>query len=78
MIQVAKKVPFDDPNVLNGVRGLYILSNLIIMGIYYYIKLQIDKKKGALPSIKPPSPNIARKKKEKVLVQGLTLSAPQT
>lgn len=46
MIQVAKKVPFDDPNVLNAVRGMYILSNLIIVGIYYYIKLQIDKKKG--------------------------------
>lgn len=46
MIQVAKKVPFDDPNVLNAVRGLYILSNVIIMGIFYYIKLQVDKKKG--------------------------------
>lgn len=46
MIQVAKKVPFDDPNVLNAVRGVYILSNLIILGVYYYIKLQIDKKKG--------------------------------
>lgn len=49
MMQVAKKVPFEDPNVLNAVRGLYLLSNLIIMGIYAYIKLQIDKKKGALP-----------------------------
>ncbi|CAN8097786.1 unnamed protein product [Discula destructiva] len=45
MIQVAKKVPFDDPNVLNAVRALYAISNLIILGIYYYIKLQIDKKK---------------------------------
>lgn len=54
MMQVAKKVPFDDPNVLNGVRGLYILSNLIIMGIYYYIKIQIDKKKGAQPTPPPP------------------------
>lgn len=50
MMQVAKKVPFEDPNVLNAVRGLYILSNLIIMGIYYYIKMQVDKKKGALPN----------------------------
>lgn len=47
MMQVAKKVPFEDPNVLNAVRGLYILSNLIIMGIYFYIKMQVDKKKGA-------------------------------
>ncbi|KAF3766435.1 inorganic phosphate transporter [Cryphonectria parasitica EP155] len=45
MMQVSKKVPFDDPNVLNGVRGLYILSNLIILGVYYFIKTKIDKKK---------------------------------
>lgn len=48
MMQVAKKVPFEDPNVLNAVRAVYLLSNLIILGVYYYIKLQIDKKKGAL------------------------------
>lgn len=46
MIQVAKKVPFEDPNVLNAVRALYAISNLIILGVYYYIKLQIDRKKG--------------------------------
>ncbi|KAJ4416984.1 phosphate transporter (Pho88) [Gnomoniopsis sp. IMI 355080] len=45
MIQVAKKVPFEDPNVLNAVRALYAISNLIILGVYYYIKLQIDRKK---------------------------------
>lgn len=50
MIQVAKKVPFEDPNVLNAVRALYAISNLIILGVYYYIKLQIDKKKGARTS----------------------------
>jgi hypothetical protein len=47
MMQVAKKVPFEDPNVLNACRGLYVLSNLIIMGIYFYIKTKIDGKKGA-------------------------------
>ena len=46
MMQASKKVPFEDPNVLNGVRGLYILSNLIIAGIYIYVGMQIDKKKG--------------------------------
>ncbi|KAH8760446.1 inorganic phosphate transporter Pho88 [Diaporthe sp. PMI_573] len=45
MMQVAKKVPFEDPNVLNACRGLYVLSNLIIMGIYFYIKTKIDGKK---------------------------------
>lgn len=48
MMQVSKKIPFDDPNVLNGVRALYIVSNLIIAGIYFYVKTQIDKKKGML------------------------------
>jgi hypothetical protein len=45
-MQVAKRVPFDDPNVLNAVRGIYLLSNLIIAGIYYAIHLKINKKKG--------------------------------
>jgi hypothetical protein len=47
MMQASKKIPFDNENVLNGVRGLYIVSNIIIFGIYYYVKMQIDKKKGA-------------------------------
>ncbi|KAK3665717.1 phosphate transporter (Pho88) [Elasticomyces elasticus] len=45
MMQVSKKIPFDDPNVLNGVRALYVVSNLIIIGIYLYTKMQIDKKR---------------------------------
>ncbi|GAB7360097.1 hypothetical protein MBLNU230_g7861t1 [Neophaeotheca triangularis] len=45
MMQASKKVPFDDPNVLNGVRALYVISNLIIAGVYFYVKMQIDKKK---------------------------------
>jgi Ca2+/Na+ antiporter len=46
MMQAAKKIPFEDPNVLNGVRALYILSNVIIFGVYMYTKMQIDKKRG--------------------------------
>lgn len=45
MMQASKKVPFEDPLVLNGVRALYVFSNIIIAGIYIYVKLQIDKKK---------------------------------
>ncbi|KAI2632638.1 inorganic phosphate transport PHO88 [Hypomontagnella submonticulosa] len=45
MMQVSKRIPFDDPNVLNMVRALYVASNLIIAGIYLYVQMQINKKK---------------------------------
>lgn len=50
MMQVSKKINFDDPNVLNLCRAFYITSNLIILSIYIYIKLVVDKKKGMLSS----------------------------
>lgn len=46
MMQASKKIPFDDPNVLNGVRALYVVSNLIIAGIYLYVQQKINKKRG--------------------------------
>jgi len=46
-MQISKKVPFDDPNVLNAVRALYVFSNIIIAGIYFYVQMQINKKNGA-------------------------------
>jgi hypothetical protein len=46
-MQISKKIPFDDPNVLNGVRALYVISNIIIAGIYFYVQQQINKKNGA-------------------------------
>ncbi|KAJ2979542.1 hypothetical protein NUW58_g7176 [Xylaria curta] len=45
MMQVSKKIPFEDPTVLNGVRALYIGSNILIAAIYGYVLLQINKKK---------------------------------
>jgi len=51
MMQVAKKIPFDDPTVLTSVRAVYVVSNLIIIGVYLYIQSLIDKKKGAAPSL---------------------------
>lgn len=50
MVQVAKKIPFEDPNVLNMARAGYILSNVIILAIHLYIMSTINKKKGMLRS----------------------------
>lgn len=53
VMQIAKRVPFDNPDVLNGVRAMYVASNLIILFIYYLIHSKINKKKGTL---EPPFP----------------------
>ena len=47
MMQVSKKIPFDDPQVLMAVRALYTVSNLIIAGIYFYLQTKINGKKGS-------------------------------
>lgn len=46
MMQVSKRIPFDDPNVLNTVRAVYLGSNVLIVLLYLYIGSQINKKKG--------------------------------
>jgi hypothetical protein len=55
MMQVAKKIPFDDPSVLNMCRAAYVLSNVIILGITLYIKSVVDKKKGTVSAPVNPS-----------------------
>ncbi|KAL4882234.1 inorganic phosphate transporter Pho88 [Aspergillus karnatakaensis] len=55
MMQVSKKVPFDNPDVLLIVRGVYILSNVIILGLYLYTQAQI-KKKNDLATLKYVEP----------------------
>ncbi len=50
MMQVSKKIPFDDPQVLLGVRILYIVTNIIIAGVYLYLQTKINAKKGKHPS----------------------------
>lgn len=45
MMQVSKKIPFEDPTVMNAVRVCYVVSNLIIAGVYFYVQMQINKKK---------------------------------
>jgi len=55
-MQVAKRIPFEDENVLNLCRAAYIASNLIILSIYLYIKVQVDKKKGMFSPLLQLSP----------------------
>merc|ERR1711988_379507 len=55
MMQVSKKIPFDDPQVLTMVRGAYLASNLIIALIYLYVQMQVNKKndKTTLKYVEP-------------------------
>jgi len=46
MMQVSKRIDFEDPFVLNCVRAMYVVSNLVIVGIYLYVQAQVNKKKG--------------------------------
>jgi hypothetical protein len=48
MMQVSKRIPFEDPQVLMGVRILYVASNLLIFGLYYFIGMKIKNKRGLL------------------------------
>lgn len=53
MMQVSKKIPFEDPNVLMGVRVAYVVSNIIIAGLYLYLQMKINAKKGEHASSEP-------------------------
>jgi hypothetical protein len=48
MMQVSKKIPLDNPDVLNIARGVYLLSNSIIAALMYYVYSKINAKKGRL------------------------------
>ncbi|KAF7558464.1 hypothetical protein G7046_g5704 [Stylonectria norvegica] len=57
MMQVSKRVPFEDPVVLNIVRAVYLGSNIIIAAIYLYVSVVIGKKKDmtTLKYVEPPA-----------------------
>lgn len=58
MMQVSKKIPFEDPTVLLAVRVLYVVSNLIIFGLYYFISTKIKARKDltTLKYLEPSQP----------------------
>ncbi|KAL1890226.1 phosphate transporter (Pho88) [Sporothrix stenoceras] len=45
MMQVSKRIPFEDPQTLQLVRIGYAASNAIILAIYLYIQAKINSKK---------------------------------
>jgi hypothetical protein len=50
-MQLAKRVPFDDPNVLMIVRIGYVLSQALCIGVYLYISAKVGYSSpfGAFP-----------------------------
>ena len=50
LMQFAKKIPFEDPMVLNAIRAVYVTSNVIIVSVYLYVQKQINKKRGVYTS----------------------------
>lgn len=38
---VARRIPFDDPVVLNYVRLGYVLSQIIIIGTYFFVSYKV-------------------------------------
>ncbi|CAH7690972.1 inorganic phosphate transporter Pho88 [Phakopsora pachyrhizi] len=57
-MQIARKIPFDDPQVLTGMRMAYILSQLSCLSIYYYTASKIKSKNDTtvLKYVEPKAP----------------------
>lgn len=48
MMQLSKKIPWEQPMVLDGIRALYVFSNVLILSVYYIVYTRISKKKGKM------------------------------
>ncbi|KAG6816611.1 hypothetical protein H0H87_004617 [Tephrocybe sp. NHM501043] len=57
-MQLARKIPFDDPQVLTYVRIAYVVAQVIVIGTYYYTSLKIKAKNDqtVLKYVEAPSP----------------------
>jgi len=57
-MQVARRIPFDDPEVLNYVRVGYIASQVVILGAYFYVSQKVKQKNDqtVLKYVEPQSP----------------------
>ncbi|KAF5326915.1 hypothetical protein D9619_005163 [Psilocybe cf. subviscida] len=57
-MQLARKIPFDDPSTLNIIRVSYVGVQLVVLAVYYFISLQIKKKNDqtVLKYVEPSGP----------------------
>ncbi|EDR07119.1 PHO88-related membrane protein [Laccaria bicolor S238N-H82] len=57
-MQLARKIPFEDPLVLNYVRAGYVLAQVIVLAVYYYVSLVIKRKNDqtVLKYVEAPPP----------------------
>ncbi|KAK7203403.1 inorganic phosphate transport protein PHO88 [Myxozyma melibiosi] len=58
LMQLSKKIPFEDPMVVFYARCVYVASNIIIFAIYMFTRYKITQKNDltTLKYVEPPSP----------------------
>ncbi|KAH9846278.1 inorganic phosphate transporter [Lenzites betulinus] len=64
-MQVARRISFEDPQVLVYVRIAYVATQAIVLGVYYYVAQQI-KKKNDLTVLKYVEPGAMGQEKKLV------------
>ncbi|KAJ3558356.1 hypothetical protein NM688_g979 [Phlebia brevispora] len=57
-MQLARKIPFDDPQVLTIVRIVYVVTQVVVLGVYYYVSAKIKEKNDqtVLKYVEPANP----------------------
>jgi hypothetical protein len=43
IISVARRISFDDPEVLNYIRIAYVVTQIIVLGTYYYVSTAVSR-----------------------------------
>ncbi len=42
ILPVARRISFDDPEVLNYIRIAYVVTQIIVLGVYYYVSFAVS------------------------------------